>query len=111
MPVEGTNPSNSTSTVLELGRVVKAGPGTVYAVTFCNTNAAVRFLQFYNSTTVPADSAVPVLTFHVAASASVNLDWSNVGRYFSTGIAVASSTTAATKTASGADGFFDVQYV
>jgi len=111
MPVEGRSAANSTSTVYELGRVIKSTPGTLYKITFHNSNIAARWLQLHDAAAVPADTAVPTLIYKVGIDTSVTIDFSTVGRYFTTGIVAVSSTTGPTKTASAADGWFDAQYV
>lgn len=103
--------SNSTSVALEASRVVKAAPGKVFTMTVYNNKGAAQFIQFFNSTTVPADTAVPVFCISVPTVASVTVQFSDYGRTFSTGIAVSNSTTAPTKTIGAADCFFDVQFV
>lgn len=101
---------NSTSTAKETGRVVKAGPGRVYGVSYYNDNAATRYLQFFDATSAPADTAVPLITVPVAAGASTYINFGRYGRLFETGIYVCNSTTDVTKTLGSADGLFDVQY-
>jgi len=101
---------NSTSTAEEAGRVVKAGSGRVYGVTYYNNNAGTRWLQFHDATSAPADTAVPVFTYQVATQTSIHIDFGRYGRLFSTGIYVCHSTTDTTKTIGTTDGLFDVQY-
>lgn len=107
----GENVAVSNGGALAASAVVKATPGTVYTVVFTNTNVAARWLQLYNATAVPADTAVPFISIPVAAGASVTLDFGLYGLPFSTGICVANSSTAATKTVGAADSFFCVTYV
>lgn len=103
--------SNSTSTALEASRVVKTSAGRVYGLTGYNSKASAQFIQLFDSATVPANAAVPVVVFTVPASSNFSLDFNNLGRYFSTGIAISNSSTAATKTIGSADCWFDVQYL
>lgn len=112
-PTTDTNAqtTNSTSTAYEASRVVKAAAGTVYGLTGYNSKATAQFVQLFNSTTVPADTAVPVVVFTVAGSSNFSLDFGQFGRYFSTGIAIANSSTGPTKTVGSADCWFDVQYI
>jgi len=103
--------TNIDSTVLEASHVLKASAGKLFTVTGYNNNSGRQFVQLFNSTTVPADGAVPVVTFLVAATANFSLDYGRWGRYFSTGIAISNSSTAATKTIGSADCWFSTTLI
>ena len=106
-----TAPSNATSTALEKSRVIKATPGTLYGLSGFNSAAYAQYIQLHNATSLPADTAVPVMTFQVQAGQPFQLDYGSLGRAFSTGIVVCSSSTLATKTlGASADCWFDAQY-
>ena len=104
-------PANATSTAEEASRVVKASAGVLYGFTAYNNNAATRYIQLYDSATLPADAVVPVLTVPVAAQSVVSYAPGVYGRAFTAGIVIANSTTDTTKTIGSADSLFDVQYV
>lgn len=77
---------------------LKASAGTLYALVVTNTNAAVRYLKFYNKASSPTvGSDTPVLTFAIpgntaGAGFAINFD---PGVHFGTGIAYAITTGAA----------------
>lgn len=104
-------PDADTSAAAEKSSVSKASAGNLYGFSATNSNAAVRYVQFFNSTTVPADATVPVLEFIVPANGGVSGEWPK-GRAFTTGIAWCFSTTSQTKTIITAanDALVDVQY-
>lgn len=89
---------------------VKASAGHLMAIETTNENAAVRYLQFHNKATAPANPDVPVYSMPIPAGTSTvpgrlkltQADLGPGGRAFSTGIAVGISTTAATFTAATA---------
>lgn len=101
--------SLDTSAAAEASSVTKASAGTLFDVVFSNANAAVRYIQFFNSTTVPADTTVPVITISCPAVSTVKVSWP-LGRFFSTGIAWSNSTTQNTKTIGAADSLADVLF-
>jgi hypothetical protein len=94
------------STAYEASHVLKASSGTLISLIGYNSKASAQFIQLYNSTTVPADTAVPVLTITVPATSNFSIDVPITGLPFSTGIAVANSSTGATKTLGSADVYF-----
>jgi len=91
--------------------VIKASPGKLYRVTVTNDNAAARWIQFFNLTAVPADTAVPVISVKLGIGASMQLNFGESGRYFSTGICWSNSSTGPTKTIGAADTEIDVQFL
>lgn len=104
--------SNSTSTAYEASRVVKASAGRLFKIIGYNSKATAQFIQIFNSTTVPADTAVPVTVITAAGSSNFEITMSaGYGRYFSTGMAISNSSTGPTKTIGSADCWFDVQYI
>lgn len=83
--------------------VIKASAGKLYHMVFDNDNAAARYVQFFNTTSVPADGTAPMFAIKLAAGDYMDFDFGEQGLYFSTGISWCLSTTFATKTLAGAD--------
>ena len=85
---------------------VKASAGRVRAIRFTNANAAARFVQIHNKATAPAATETANLYFLIpagtaAAPGILDLEapfFGDPGRYLSTGIGYAISTTATTFT-------------
>jgi len=81
---------------------VKATAGSVTKLTVINTTASVRYIQIHNTATTPSASAVPAISFMLAANGSLNLGIDQLGQngfYCATGIAIANSSAAGIYTA------------
>lgn len=91
--------------------VIKASAGRLYKLFAQNDNAAARYIQLHNTTSVPADTAVPVWSIKLAIAEGREFDFGPFGRYFSTGICVNNSSTSGTKTIGAADSNFTALYL
>lgn len=72
---------------------IKATAGQLYGYYFANTNAAARYLKFYNATAanVTVGTTTPVLTLYLPASSAGHVEFSH-GVAFSTAITAAATT-------------------
>jgi hypothetical protein len=102
--------SLDSSVAYETSGVVKASAGVLYGCVGYNSSASARWIQFYNSATVPADAAVPIFTFKVGADSNFSFDMGKFGAYFSAGISWATSSTGPTKTVGAAEAWVNVAY-
>lgn len=74
---------------------VKASAGMLYEAVLCNSNAAIRWVKFYNSASAPTPgSGTPSESIMVPANSTVVIKWGN-GNPFTTGIAYCTVTGAA----------------
>lgn len=98
-----------TSSAAEASSVSKASAGRLYGFVFSNANGATRYLQFFNATSVPADTAVPFLVFKVGTGETLQIEFPK-GIPFSTGICWCNSSTQNSKTIGSADSLANVFY-
>ncbi len=94
------------STAYETSHIAKASAGNFYGVVGYNSKASAQWIQCGNNATLPADTAVPVVTFTVAASSNFSFIPPGLPMAFSTGITCWNSSTGSTKTIGSADVWF-----
>lgn len=95
---------------VKLTNIVLPGHIVVYGFTVYNTKASAQFGNVFDQATLPADTAVPLFSFPLAANNLAAFSWAPQGREFLSGLVLCNSSTDATKTIGAADCFFDVQY-
>lgn len=88
--------------------VVKPTSGLLYG--FWVSSVAAQFIQVFDFNGLPAEGAVPLLSFPVAATSGVGANWIPA-RSFRNGLVLCNSSTQHTKTIGSADCIFDVQYL
>lgn len=73
-----------------------------------STKITAQYIQIFDTTSVPANGAVPIMTYPIGVNITLNLDFGN-GRQFLNGVTICNSSTAATLTIGTADCLIDVQ--
>lgn len=101
--------SRAQTTALATSLVVKASGGSLVGILGFNNSASDQYIQVHNAASLPANTAVPIVTFKVFAGD--NFFWVPPKPLpLDTGIVVCNSSTAATKTIGAADCWFNVEY-
>ena len=102
-------PLNSSAARL-LSSLIVPGCIVVYGFTVYNTKASAQYLNVFDASTLPADNAVPLFSWALAANAGVGFGFTPRGRQFQTGLVLCNSSTDTAKTLGSVDCFFDVQF-
>ena len=92
------------STAYEASHVLKGSAGNLLSLIGYNSGSA-GFVQLHDAAAVPADNAVPAVTFAIPGTGNFSLDVSVIGMPFANGICVVYSTTGPTKTLGSASLF------
>ena len=103
-------PHNATGLANVISLVVAAGPARLYGFQGINSNAAARFIQVHDATSLPANGAVPTIVITAAIAGNFSWTGADLGRWFDRGIVIVTSTTLATLTAGTADMWIDAQW-
>lgn len=102
---------NASTTAYAASLVIKQNKGVLFGLTGYNSKGVAQFIQLHDATLLPAEAAVPISVFTVAASSNFSLDFGPKGRTFDKGIVVCNSSTAQTKTIGSADCWIDAQFI
>ena len=89
---------------------IASGYLRVYGFTVYNSNAAAQKILMFDRSSLPADTAVPLMAFPVSGASNLAIYFGRMGRLFRQGLVLCNSSTDTTKTIGAADCFFDVEY-
>lgn len=90
--------------------VVKQTSGILFGFTASSTLVGGQFIQLFDASTLPADTAVPTLVFPVPTVSVLTVNYIPP-RAFRNGIIICNSTTQNTKTIGAANTILDVQFL
>lgn len=103
-------PLSASSLALQASFLATSGPARLFGFQVYNNKNAAQFIQLHDTVSAPASGAIPVAVFTVGTVSNLPIAYPWPGRWFTRGIWLANSSTAATLTAGSADCYFDVQY-
>jgi hypothetical protein len=98
------------SAAAEASAVVKSSSGRIYMLVGHSTSGSDQWIQVHNTTSLPANGAVPVISFKATAGKNFSFSIPEPGIPLNTGIVVCNSSTQLTKTIGSADCSFYVLY-
>lgn len=96
------------STAAESSHVISASACLVARASMLNGNAATRYLQLHNATSLPSNGAVPVAVIIIGTTQTQVMTFNIPTNKFGTGCVAATSTTGSTLTIGSADALFTV---
>lgn len=102
---------NKTTTSYAASLIIADRESTVYGLSGYNSKASAQFIQLHDSSTLPADAAIPSVILTVPATSNFSIDFGIHGRPFNNGIVICNSSTGPTKTIGSADCWFDTQVI
>ena len=99
------------SVAYEASSIAKASAGTIFSVTGYNSHSSAVFVQLFDSSTLPIDTAVPAVILSVPAESNFYYDFGEIGRFCEKGIVICGSTTGPAKTIIGSNVLWlNIQY-
>ncbi len=78
---------------------------------FSASSVAAQYIQVFDASALPANAAVPLLSFVVGATSTASVSFLPYPRSFRNGIVLCNSSTQNAKTIGSADTIFDVQFI
>lgn len=84
---------------------------TTLLLGFTVSSVSAQFVQLFDASALPADTAIPTLVYPVDAAKSMAVQFAPWPRGFRNGVVICNSSTQHTKTLGSADCIFDVQFL
>jgi hypothetical protein len=91
--------------------VAFTGQGRVLTINASNASSTTSFVQVFNLASAPATGAVPFISVPLLTATAGTLTWTPSGRWFTSGCAVAMSSTQTSLTIAATGALIDVQYI
>ncbi len=117
VPVSGTvtasytAATSSSTTALAASKVVKGSAGTLYGFNVYNNKSSAQWIQVHNTTSLPADTSIPIISLRVEANSNLGVSYGARGLAFATGITIGNSSSVATLTTGSADCWISAEFV
>lgn len=102
---------NNTTTAYVSNIIAKNTPGKLRGFVGYSSSANTQYIQVFDSSTLPADGAIPLFSLAVPSASNFSYDAGFIGRVFVNGITICNSSTINVKTIGAPDTMFDVQFV
>jgi len=103
-------PNSDSTTSYKSYSVSKSSSGVLYGLSGFNSNVIGQFIQIHNSSTLPADGAIPVIIFYAYPQCNFFWDGGKFGFYFTNGITWCNSSTGPIKTIGISDCWVNLLY-